>query len=152
MISTIEIFCCYAHEDKNLLDVLRRHLAPLRRQGFIKVWHDREILPGTEWAREIDESLDKADIILLLISADFIDSDYCYHTEMALGYVRCHEPQGSSYSMHKQYRQSSLVPDSERVGTSAVVKSAKADFSGGHPVKNGARAVSIGQFGTRLSR
>jgi hypothetical protein len=70
----------------------------------------------------------------------------------ALGYVRCHEPQGSGYYMHKQYRQSSLVPDSDGVGTSAVVKSAKADFSGCHPVKNGARSVSIGQFGTRLSR
>ena len=75
-----------------------------------------------------------------------------FSLNMALRYVRCHEPQESGYSMQKQYRQSSLVPDSDGVGTSAVVKSAKADFSGCHPVKNGARSVSIGQFGTHLSR
>ena len=75
-----------------------------------------------------------------------------YPIYLALGYVRCHEPQGSGYSRQKQYRQSSLVPDADGVGTSAVVKSAKADVSGGHPVKNGARSDSLGQCGTRLSR
>lgn len=78
----IEIFCCYAHQDETLLNKLRTHLKPLQREGIIEVWHDRDISPGEEWEQEINEHLNKAQIILLLVSPDFLDSEYCYSIEM----------------------------------------------------------------------
>jgi TIR domain len=81
-IAPVSIFYSYAHEDEPLRRQLEKHLALLRRQGFISEWHDREILPGAEWNREIDEHLETVSIILLLISPDFLASDYCYEIEM----------------------------------------------------------------------
>ena len=69
----VEIFCCYAHEDEALLNMLKRHLTPLRRQRLIEVWHDRDISAGTEWEQEIHQHLNAAQIILLLVSPDFLD-------------------------------------------------------------------------------
>ena len=78
----VTIFCCYAHEDEQLLNKLKTHLKPMQRQGLIDVWHDRDISAGMEWEREIDTHLNTAQIILLLVSPDFINSDYCYCIEM----------------------------------------------------------------------
>ena len=78
----MKIFICYAREDEPLLRNLEKHLRALKRQGLIDPWHDREIIPGTDWKQEIDKQLNAADIILLLVSPDFIDSEYCYSTEM----------------------------------------------------------------------
>src|SRR5947209_9791837 len=78
----LSVFIAYAHEDDSLRQQLETHLSLLRRQGLISEWHDGEILPGAEWNREIDEQLEGASIILLLISADFLASDYCYDKEM----------------------------------------------------------------------
>lgn len=78
----INIFCCYAHKDKLLRDALRAHLGLLSRLGHINVWYDGEILPGSIWEKSISDQLDSAQIILLLISADFVNSDYCYSIEM----------------------------------------------------------------------
>lgn len=78
----VKLFCCYAHEDEALLMKLKSHLRPLQRQGLIEIWHDRNITAGTEWEDEIDKLLNSAQIILLLISASFMDADYCYGTEM----------------------------------------------------------------------
>jgi len=78
----IKIFCCYAHEDEALLNKLKAHLKPLQRQGLIDVWHDRDIGAGAEWEQEIKDQLNVAQIILLLVSPDFMDSDYCYGIEM----------------------------------------------------------------------
>src|SRR2546423_8779088 len=82
MKGSIEIFFCYAREDEELRQDLEKHLRVLQRQGIVDVWHDRKIAPGDEWEHEIDKHLDSADIILLLISSDFMDSDYCYGVEM----------------------------------------------------------------------
>jgi serine/threonine protein kinase len=78
----VEIFLCYARRDQEFLDNLKMHLTPLERQGLIKVWHDADISPGTDWEDEIKKHLNTADIILLLVSANFITSDYCYSKEM----------------------------------------------------------------------
>lgn len=78
----VKVFYCYAREDKTLRDKLERHLAALKRTRQIITWHDREIQPGAEWEKEIDSHIESADLILLLISADFIDSDYCWGKEM----------------------------------------------------------------------
>jgi DNA polymerase III delta prime subunit len=80
--SPITLFYSYAHEDEPLRQQLETHLAALRRQGLISEWHDGKILPGAQWAREIVEHLESASIILLLISPDFLDSDYIYEIEM----------------------------------------------------------------------
>src|SRR5947209_8074692 len=78
----IEIFYSYAHEDEPLRKELEKHLASLHQQGFIAGWHDRMISAGTEWEHQIDSHLNTAPIILLLISASFIASKYCYSIEM----------------------------------------------------------------------
>jgi hypothetical protein len=78
----VNIFFCYAHEDEALLNKLKSHLRPLQRQGLIDVWHDREINAGAEWEQEIGHHLNAAQIILLLVSPDFMNSDYCYSVEM----------------------------------------------------------------------
>src|SRR6266446_8502742 len=82
MLMPVKIFCCYAHEDEALLNKLKTHLRPLQRQGLIDVWYDRDISAGTEWEQEIKQHLNTAQIILLLVSPDFMDSDYCYSIEM----------------------------------------------------------------------
>jgi internalin A len=66
-----------------LRDELETHLKLLQRQGVIAGWHDRRILPGEKWEKAIDANLEGADIVLLLVSADFIASDYCYEKDEA---------------------------------------------------------------------
>jgi hypothetical protein len=78
----IEVFCCYARRDKPLLDDLRNHLKILERQGLITIWNDTDISPGSDWEDEVEKHLNTAHIILLLISAEFVASDYCYSKEM----------------------------------------------------------------------
>jgi hypothetical protein len=79
---TIEVFYSYSHVDEPFRAQLVNHLALLRRQGVIANWHDRGISAGTEWKQQIDSHLESAGIILLLVSADFLASDYCYDVEM----------------------------------------------------------------------
>ncbi len=78
----IEMFFAYSHKDEELRDVLEKHLSILKRQGVITAWHDRKIGAGREWEGQIDEHLNTARVILLLISADFLASDYCYDVEV----------------------------------------------------------------------
>jgi hypothetical protein len=81
-----KLFFCYAHEDKILREKLETHLSGLKRQYNITTWSDQEILPGANWQQTIHNNLSDADIILLLISPDFIASDCCYSTEMSLAF------------------------------------------------------------------
>jgi TIR domain len=78
----VTVFISYSHADEELRRQLDVHLAALRRQGVVDVWHDRKIRAGEEFANEIDGALSTANIILLLVSADFIKSDYCFSIEM----------------------------------------------------------------------
>ena len=75
-------FFSYSHSDETLRNELEKHFSTLRRQGFIKTWHDRGIGAGKEFDQEISQHIEEADIILLLISPDFLASDYCYEKEM----------------------------------------------------------------------
>ena len=83
----LRLFYSYSHKDESLRNELETHLKILQRLGLIETWHDRKIEAGEEWKQKIDENLERADIILLLVSSDFIASDYCYEKEMkrALG-------------------------------------------------------------------
>jgi hypothetical protein len=76
------LFYSYAHEDEAHLTRLRTHLALLKRENRISEWYDRKIQPGDEWDSSIKEQLESARVILLLVSADFIASDYCWGTEV----------------------------------------------------------------------
>ena len=81
--TTINVFTSYSHNDEDLWDQFAKHMKALQREGIIKTWYDREIQAGKEWAQEIDSNLQRARIILLLVSADFIASDYCYDIEVS---------------------------------------------------------------------
>lgn len=82
------VFFSYSHADEALRDQLEKQLSLLKRQGIIDVWHDRRIIAGQDFAKEIDRHVETDDIILLLVSADFIDSDYCYNKEMSRAMAR----------------------------------------------------------------
>lgn len=76
-------FISYSHRDETFRQELETHLSPLRRQGLLSVWYDRRITPGDHVDDTISEHLEAADLILMLISADFVASEYCYAREMA---------------------------------------------------------------------
>lgn len=78
----VSVFYSYAHEDEQLLADLRGHLKILERRGVLAPWHDRQIVAGQDWGREISDNLRRAELILLLISKDFIDSDYIMGVEL----------------------------------------------------------------------
>ena len=79
----MKVFISYSHKDECYRDSLETHTATLRRNQTISVWYDRMISPGEDWKNTIDENLDDSDIILLLISSDFINSEYCFNVEMS---------------------------------------------------------------------
>jgi len=85
---TIEVFFSYSHKNERMREKLETHLSALRRENVIAGWHDRKIMPGTEWKGQIDEHIETAHIILLLISADFLNSDYCYDVELKRAMAR----------------------------------------------------------------
>jgi hypothetical protein len=78
----VKVFYSYSHRDEDLKVNLEKHLSLMKRNGEIVGWHDRDISAGTEWKDSIDKHLERAEIILLLVSADFLASDYCYEIEM----------------------------------------------------------------------
>ena len=78
----LQLFISYSHRDTELRERLEAHLAMLRRENIISLWNDRCISAGSDVHDEISENLENSHIILLLVSADFINSDYCYEREM----------------------------------------------------------------------
>jgi len=84
------VFYSYSHSqpDADLREKLGTYLAPLRHQNKIEEWYDRKIEPGTNWNSEINARLDSAHLILLLLSANFFDSDYCLGIEVEKALTR----------------------------------------------------------------
>ena len=80
--SPIEVFFSYSHQDEKFRDELAKHLSILERQAVIAGWHDRKIVAGEEWGKGVSEHLNTAQVILLLVSSDFIASDYCWDVEV----------------------------------------------------------------------
>lgn len=78
----MKLFFSYSHVDENMRDQLEVQLSMLKRQGIIETWHDRRIGAGQDLGTSISSNLEAAGIILLLVSPDFIASDYCYDREM----------------------------------------------------------------------
>src|SRR5215472_9700070 len=82
MSNLIEVFYAYAPKDDTWVQELEKHLSLLQRQGIISTWHPRLIAAGADWQHVIDDHFHRASLILLLISPDFLASDYCYGYEM----------------------------------------------------------------------
>ncbi|WP_245501290.1 toll/interleukin-1 receptor domain-containing protein [Lichenibacterium minor] len=77
------IFFSYSHKDEELRDRLETALATMKRQGLIEAWHDRRLRAGDDFDKGVRAELESADVILLLVSPDFIASDYCHDVEVA---------------------------------------------------------------------
>ncbi|MGI8437357.1 MAG: toll/interleukin-1 receptor domain-containing protein [Chthoniobacterales bacterium] len=86
--SSLRLVFSYSRKDEELRDELEAHLSMLKRDGVIRSWHDRRIIPGGEFDLEIDEAFAKADIVLLLVSSDFLNSDYCFGKEVTASVAR----------------------------------------------------------------
>lgn len=84
----IRAFCAYSSVDEKLKRDLMTAMSPLSRLGLLSVWHFRVLAAGREWEPELSYHLHSADVILLLVSSDFINSDYCYGIEMAAALER----------------------------------------------------------------
>jgi hypothetical protein len=78
----LKVFVSYSHADKELKDRLVKHLRPLEHENLIEVWVDQQISAGDDWDKEISKKLGEADIVLTLISVDFVNSKYCYDVEL----------------------------------------------------------------------
>jgi len=74
----IKIFYSYYHKDENYREELEKWLVQLRRDSLIEEWHDRKILPGDKWEGVIDNNLIESDIVIFLVSQDFLASESCY--------------------------------------------------------------------------
>lgn len=77
-----KVFISYSHKDEALRNELETHLAMLKRDGTIETWHDRRIVAGTDLDDAISENLENAEIVLILVTASFLASNYCYENEM----------------------------------------------------------------------
>ena len=86
----VRVFISYSHKDEALRNQLEVQLAMLKRQGLVEIWHDRRLVAGDRLDWTISEELDNADIILLLVSPDFLASDYCYKIEKGRALERHH--------------------------------------------------------------
>ena len=84
----IDLFYSYAHEDEALRDELAGHLKIMERRGVIRPWHDRCLTPGQKWDGAIHVGLQSADLVLLLVSKDFINSDYIWGQELEIAMKR----------------------------------------------------------------
>ncbi|TKB71706.1 MAG: TIR domain-containing protein [Nitrospira sp.] len=84
----VDLFYSYAHEDKSLRDELAGHLKIMERRGVIRSWHDGCLTPGQKWDDEINAQLQAADLVLLLVSTDFINSDYIWGHELDVAMKR----------------------------------------------------------------
>src|SRR5271155_3817091 len=84
----IEVFYSYAPEDEALREQLDKHLAVMKRSGVIDAWHPRRLGAGREWRGGGHEPLEAARVVLLLVSADFLASSYCWDVEMTRALAR----------------------------------------------------------------
>ena len=77
-----KVFISYSHKDESHKEALDEHLSMLKRNHIIEAWHDRKIIPGQDFSKEISKHLEQSELILFLISPTFLASNYCFHVEM----------------------------------------------------------------------
>ncbi|MBK8501050.1 MAG: leucine-rich repeat domain-containing protein [Saprospiraceae bacterium] len=83
-----KVFLSYSHDDMRFKIELQKYLINLERQGLIEIWQDGLIQPGEEWDTKIRTNLEKADIVILLVSQNFIASNYIHETEFRTAMIR----------------------------------------------------------------
>lgn len=82
MSNPLKVFCCYARADQEMMVLLNKYLTPLQKLDQITIWSEANLNQGVDWGKELSQHLESADLILLLISPDFLASNYCYDIEM----------------------------------------------------------------------
>ncbi len=87
-IMKVKVFLSYSHEDEKMKEKLDKHLIMLKRNEKIYSWNDRYLIAGQKLEKSILEQLESSDIIVLLVSPDFLASDYCYEKEMKIALER----------------------------------------------------------------
>src|SRR5258708_39156992 len=81
--SPLRLFISYNHVDERLFEKLEKHLSSLKRRVIIQICSDRSIPVCSQWTEELNKYLEEANIILLLISPDYLASDFNYSVEMS---------------------------------------------------------------------
>ena len=89
--AVISIFISYAHEDSEYCQKLYKHCKILEQQGLAKIWYDHELEPGDLWEQEIKQRLETAHVVVFLVSADFISSDFIRNVELKITLDRYRE-------------------------------------------------------------
>ena len=120
----VKVFISYAHKDEAYKDKLVTSFASLKRRGYISAWEDRQIPIGGEWDHHIKSALNDADIILLMISMDFMNSEYCFDVEVKRAIERHNDPNDNARVVPVIVRPSDWT-DSEFARLQALPKGAK---------------------------
>lgn len=76
------VFISYSHHDREYLDRLLVHLRPLEKEGLVDLWVDTRLHAGDRWKKEIEKALTRANVAVLLLSADFLASDFITDNEL----------------------------------------------------------------------
>ena len=100
MTAALRTFLSYSHKDHDLREAVVEHLALLRHDGTLSIWTDRAIKAGDEFDEVIAAKLREADLVLLLVSSAFVNSEYCFGKEMAVALARHHMGQMPSGPDH----------------------------------------------------
>lgn len=91
----LKTFICYAHEDHEVVAALRKHLTVFEKRGLLEIWFDGKILPGENWDNSIKAKLKQAELLLMFVSVDFINSEYIEKTELKAALQRHRDGEAS---------------------------------------------------------
>jgi O-acetyl-ADP-ribose deacetylase (regulator of RNase III) len=80
--SPVTVFVSYAHEDEKYAQLLLEAMSGLRLEGLVRAWHDRRIMPGSDWQVDIETAIEETDMMLLIVSSSFLNSPYCTGVEL----------------------------------------------------------------------
>jgi internalin A len=131
--AAVEAFISFSHRDEALRAELDTHLKLLRRLSILDTWSDRCITVGDDWRGQIHDAMERANLILFLISAEFIASDYCWDVEMKRALERADE--GSAVIVpiivrtclwkEAPFARFQVLPDNGKAVTAGTARSAK---------------------------
>jgi len=82
-VNTKKLFISYSKKDVEYLNTFKNHLSPLNRNEKVVTWDDQDLIPGEKWNQRIRYQLDNADVIVLLVSSDFMATNYVMNVEVA---------------------------------------------------------------------
>jgi internalin A len=129
----VEVFISFSHRDEALRAELDTHLKLLRRLSILDTWSDRCITAGDDWRGQIHDAMERANLILFLVSAEFIASDYCWDVEMKRALDRADQGEAvivpiiARTCLWKEapFARFQSLPDNGKAVTAAAARSAK---------------------------